>query len=732
MPWAVWSFNLVTILPVLLALAWLVPGAALLMAGRLRPAALLLISAPLAVVLIAAVARRELRPALVAAPGAGPPGRSVPAWAGWWGLAGTIAVAAGFGAWQIRLNSPQIIVSREPGAAFQLSYWIAGHGSLPIPESLRDFGGAHPGLVFASTGLAATHGGLTPQFAPGLAIVAAGGWWIHGMSTAALVSPVLGALAVLVFGGLAGRLAGPQWAPPAAVVLALTLPEQYTSRSAFTEPLVQLLLLGGLCLVADSLRARHGPGWLTSYPGWLRWPGWLSPSMAAAALGGLALGLSALASLSVLPDLIPVIPFIGLLVVAKRPQALPLALGVLGGAGFALAASWVTAPAALAAPGFPVQLASLVALAAAALTLAAVAVAAWPPARAWVSRAARRALRWRVPDIAAALVPAALITLLVRPTFQTAHWNPGPGTAGYIGALQKLLGLPVQPTRSYAEDTLYWVIWYVGIPALLLGGFGMALLTRRCVRALLRWADEDGVAWTWSLPLALIAWTTVSVLWEPRTVPDQPWASRTLVPVVLPGFILCSVWVAAWLDRRARERGAGRVAVSLAAACFVLAMAVPTAVTTLGISLSHGVTGHSGPAATGVGVKRTGAGEAAAVQELCGAMSARMSVLILDQLAANEFAQATRGMCGVPAGVMAGASGAQVQAVIRSITSAGREPVLLATRPGELTPYGATPRRAVDLFTTQDAHDLTQPPSTTWPISDQLWMSAQSTSVPGA
>ena len=155
---------------------------------------------------------------------------------------------------------------RQPGAVFQLGYWIAGHGSLPIPASLHDFGGAHPGLGFASTGLAATHGGLAPQFPPGLAVVVAGGWWIHGMSTAELVSPVLGALAVLTFGGLAGRLAGPQWAPPAALVLAVALPEQYVSRSAFTQPLAQLLLLGGLCLVADSLRVRPGPGWQSRYP----------------------------------------------------------------------------------------------------------------------------------------------------------------------------------------------------------------------------------------------------------------------------------------------------------------------------------------------------------------------------------------------------------------------------------------------------------------------------------
>jgi len=731
-PWAGWCFTYFTLLPVLLALAWLIPGTALLMAGRLRPAPALLISAPLAVILIAAALRRVPGQRLLPAPGTGQPGRAAPAWTGWWGLAGTVVVAAGFGAWQLRLNSPQIIVLRQPGAVFQLGYWIAGHGSLPIPASLHDFGGAHPGLGFASTGLAATHGGLAPQFPPGLAVVVAGGWWIHGMSTAELVSPVLGALAVLTFGGLAGRLAGPQWAPPAALVLAVALPEQYVSRSAFTQPLAQLLLLGGLCLVADSLRLRPGLGWQARYPGRLRWPDWLSPSMATAALGGLALGLATLASLSVLPDLIPVIPFIGVLVAARRPQALPLGLGVLAGAGYGVVVSAVVAPAALSAPGFAVRQASLIALGVALATVAAVAVTAWPPARSWVSRVARGALRWHVPDVAAGLVAAVLIAFLIRPSVQTAHWNPGAGTAGYVGALQKLLGLPVQPTRSYAEDSLYWVIWYIGIPALLLGGFGMALLARRCVRALLRWADDDGVAWAWGLPLAIVAWTTVIVLWDPHTVPDQPWASQTLVPVVLPGFILCGIWVAAWLDRRARERGAGRVAVALAAAFFVLAMAVPTVVTTLGISLSRTATGHSGPTATGVGVTRTGAGQAAAVQELCGVMSARMSVVILDRVAASEFAQAIRGMCGVPAAVMAGAPVAQVQSVIRGIAGTAREPVLVATRAAELIPYGATPRRVVDLATTQDAHDLTQPPSTTWPISYELWMSAQNTSVPGA
>ena len=75
-PWAGWCFTYLTLLPVLLALAWLIPGTALLMAGRLRPAPALLISAPLAVILIAAALRRVPGQRLLPAPGVSPP-RSV-------------------------------------------------------------------------------------------------------------------------------------------------------------------------------------------------------------------------------------------------------------------------------------------------------------------------------------------------------------------------------------------------------------------------------------------------------------------------------------------------------------------------------------------------------------------------------------------------------------------------------------------------------------------------------
>jgi len=94
--------------------------------------------------------------------------------------------------------------------------------------------------------------------------VLAGGSWLGGLGGALLMPAVLGGCAVLSFGGLAGRLVGAWQAVAGELVLAVCLPEVYTSRTPMAEPLVQVLLFGGLCLFTDSFvvreRSRAGGG----------------------------------------------------------------------------------------------------------------------------------------------------------------------------------------------------------------------------------------------------------------------------------------------------------------------------------------------------------------------------------------------------------------------------------------------------------------------------------------
>jgi hypothetical protein len=658
--------------------------------------------------------------------------------AAWWGLGGTIIVAAGFAVWQILLNSAQIIILRDPGSLFQFGYWIAEHGSLPIPQSLAAFGGTHPGLTFSTPGFSQQGTGIVPQFMPGLPMILAAGFWVHGIAGAGFVSPILGAFAVLTFGGLAGRLAGPQWAPAAALVLALTLTEQYTSRSAFSEPLTQILIFGGLCLVidaqaADPRAARVAERARRRWLGPVRWPGWLAPATAAAGVGGLALGLTSLVAIRSVAAVLPAVLFLGVLLAGRRFQALPFGGGLLIGVGCGLATGYLLVPSYLRTLAPSLRQLWLIVGGLAVAAAVAVVIGWWAPVRRRARRLfAARPLRW-LPGLAGALCVVAAIGFAVRPYLQTVRGSAGQGAASYVAALQRLLHLPVDPTRLYAEHSLYWVIWYVGLPAVLLGGFGIVLLTGRCLRALLTWQDTGGTARLWALPVMIIGWGTASVLWRPDTVPDQPWASRRLATVLLPGLILCAIWVSSRLAVRARERGAGPVALSAAAICFVAALVLPTALATFGFGLTFTPPQGSPRKATGgLALNKVGAGQAAAVTSICGTLGASTTVVILDRVAADQFGQVIRGICDVPTGIMEGASPADLQAVLNGITSANRRAVLVGSGPAEFASYGVSPSKVLDLTTAQDAHELTQPPTAPWQIDYVLWESAPGGSLTGA
>jgi hypothetical protein len=309
---------------------------------------------------------------------------------------------------------------------------------------------------------------------------------------------------------------------------------------------------------------------------------------------------------------------------------------------------------------------------------------------------------------------------------QTLAGETDPTSIAYVAELQKLAHLPVNGRRQYYEDSLYWVFWYLGVPAVLLGAFGLAVLARRCLRALLTWKDPSAAARVWALPAMIAIWVIVTVLWRPAIAPDQPWASRRLVPFVLPGLILGAIWAATWLKDQAGQLGRNRVTSALVASCCVASVLIPTALTTLDIGVTS-----SGLTARGMAFRRIGTGELTAVNGLCAAIGPNASVVILDSLTADQFAQAIRGICGTPTAVLTRPTKAAVGAVVSGIEGIGRRPVLLAGQPAGLTAFGTAPRQVVNLLTTQEAHNLTSPPTRTWPIHYTVWMSVPTSAVPG-
>lgn len=719
-------FAAVTQLPALLAVAWLVPGAGMLLAGRLLPLPMVIIFVPLALALCY-FAMRQL-PASWPRFGANQH-PDVPLYA----LAGTVAIAAGFAVWQAVDHSQQIIVVSDPGGYLQYGYWIAGHGTARIPQSATAFGSI-TGLNFASLGFYQAGSTITPAFMPGLPLVLAAGTWLAGIPGALLMAPVIGGCAVLSFGGLVGRLAGPRWAPAGALVLALTLPEQYVSRTPFGEPLIQVLLFGGLCLLIDSLVAsrRYGNG----------------AAMLLAGFGGLALGLTVLVNIGSLSLLLPAFPVLALLFVARRPQAGPLGMGLFLGVALGLYAGLMLARPYLSSLSAQLHLFGIAAAGFGVVTALA-APLAFPGVRAWIRRvfvARARVLGLqgnpvRLPSLGAVAqwvafaVPVLLLVgLAVRPYLQTARGQTDPFAIRYVTGLQRLAHLPVDGRRQYYESSMDWVLWYLGIPAVLLATAGAAVLGRRLVRAGLGWRESIVAARLWVLPLLIIGWSVVTVLWDPAVLPDQPWASHRLVPVVLPGLILLGLWVSARLKSRSEALGAARWTTVLVGLCCVLAMAIPPFVTSLNPGLaprpsvgpdSSGISKLASRLRfDGVGASTTYAGSLAAVNRLCSAIGPGASVVFVDSRTANSFSQLVRGMCGQPAASAAGASAATIEQVVTAIEQAGRHPVLLGASRSRLSLFGVAPRAALSLRTMSDARVLAGPPSSTWPTQYVVWMAA--------
>ena len=664
-----------SVLPVLLVMAWLLAGLPLLLLGRFTPVLTLVVAVPLAAVLV--VLGLRWTPARWQNTLPGPGQARTP----WWALVGVLAVAVAFGVQQMIFHSQQIIVQIDPGSYIQFAAWIAHHGSLPIPQTRAAFGGTHGVLHFNSAAYFQVGTSVVPRFLAGLPMVLAAGFWIGGTAGAVALAPLLGACGVLAFGGLAARLIGPRWAPLAALVLALSQPEQFTSRSTYSEPLAQIIFLGGLCLVVDSL-ASDG-----------------AAARVMAALGGLALGLTLLVRIDGVSDILLVIPYGGMLLLARRPQAVPLLGGLAAGAlcgavdGLVLSRPYLD--------DISSSLKPLVAVAAVIVVLTALVVLVR-----WDRGLPQVRAKWLL-NAPAVLAVVVLAGLAVRPYLNPLPRRPNGSISTTVYAN------PLSPLNPYAALSLQWVFWYIGVPAVLLGAAGAVLLARRCLQ---------GRAPAWTLPLMVFVWIIVTVLVRPAVVPAQPWASRRLVPGVLPGFIVLAVWLVAWLVAWLHQRGYGRVIRGGLASVCAAALVLPAATQTFGLGLRSGGPLGIRPVAHGLAFKTAYAGEIAAVERMCAALPRGSAVVILDPHSVFRFTQLVRGMCGHPAARMAPRPGS-VRQVVDGIRRAGRRPVLLADSRSLLTPYGGEIREIMDLPTTRDAHNGTRAPQSLRHQTITLWMS---------
>lgn len=644
-----------TVAPTLLLAAWLVVSLPLLLADIFRPLPAVALFLPVAAAALWWGLRRV-------------PERVT---ASWWAVAGVVGVAVAFGVLQGLMHAEEIVVRRDPGSYVQFTTWIAEHGSLPIPR-FADVFGHGSWLNYESPAFYNRGGDIIPQFMAGLPLTLSVGHWLAGTSGVLLGSPALGAAGVLSFGGLVARLVGARWAPLGALALALAWPTMYVSRASYSEAAAMILLLGGLALLVDAL-GLDGRG-----------------ARVCAGIAGLVLGLDVLVRIDGLRDVLPIVPYAGLLFARRCRLALPLAGGLAVGVAYGLVDGYV-----LSWP-YLVHLSDSLNPLLAICGLVVVATLVVAPILRW--RGVPSVARFKLPEVAGGLVVLGFVGFAVRPLLQTVRKAGSENTATFVGDVQRYEGLPYDPLRMYYEHSLDWVIWYIGLPVVILAVFGAALIV---------WGTMRGRGPRWVPVLLVLLWSVAATLWRPGITPDHPWASRRLAPIVIPALVLFAVWAVAWLTRRSKLLGWPGWAPRAIAVAGAVALALPPLLTSLPLIPSP--------------IER---GEVAGVRNACREIGPNAAVLFVERVEQMRFTQVFRGMCNTPTAGMADPTPEKVAAVVENIRASGRRPVLASWYREPLEKYApdVEPVHAMDLHSRQDDHVLAHPPRHTIGMEMNVWL----------
>ena len=658
-----------------------------------------------------------------------------------------VTVVVGFVAWAGTTHSEQVLPRRDAASNLQAAVSLATTNSRVVALDPQTVGGSSvlelPGVTLASPAFFAVGSSASPavqpQFVVGPAVVYAFGWWAGGAGAAMLLPALAMGLALLALGLLVARVAGAWVGVATAAVTGILFPVVHTARATYSEPLAMLTLTAGLLAVTLAVAAGRdaaGAGG-SSAPGaegavddapWADDGESDSPAVGlvgdassqgmlveraslgslvvrdasarAGLLSGVLVGGTGLVRIDALREVVLLLPVLALGAAFRARWPRPVLLGV---AGSLLVSS-------VAAAGLSWRY--LASIAGSLVPLLALGVliggGSWVALLLW--RRGRRlpavVVRW-LPDVAAGAVVAAGLYLASRPLWQTVRQSPDDPGSRYVAGMQARLGLPVDGGRTYAEQSVAWLSWYVGPVALAVALAVLAVLVRRAV---LSAGSRRVVAWLPALFVA--AGSTLLTLARPGITPDHPWADRRLL-VALPLVVALVCTGVGWALRWAAASGHRWVGVAVAVVVGALVV---------------------GPAAAATWPHRAGGverGSLAAVESVCARLDpATDVVLAVDSRAANEWPQVLRGMCGVPA--LSTTSGlrrdpeqlaATVATVSREVASRGGRLVLLAADSADaIDRLGVVPDQVDATTVREDEHVLEQKPSHTDPLPIRAWL----------
>jgi len=449
------------------------------------------------------------------------------------------------GAWTLLnwiLTSEYLIVVRDPGFLTLSGVWLTNHPSTDIPALGADQAAAVQSNMLADASQAWNLNGdmIQPQGAKMLPATIAMGGWIGGIWGVLGANIVIGAVGLLAVYALGRRFLGPRVALAPMAAFGLTVAHIALSRSAYSEPLTELLVIAGVLWAWRGLKERSAPlvvtgAILTGATTLIRIDGAL---FAAGALLGIVIGLA-------LSD--------AGRAWRVRTAVLAVALQVATVAfGYWSLWHWSKAYADRLGP----QTHSLINIYVLLAGVLLVWIVAWiAPIRAdRLVASPLRAIGERGARAIGAIMVGGLLLLASRPLWTTVHRGTTDPvdifTNSVVRSFQQSQGLPVDPTRTYAESTVSWVAYYLTWPLVLLAILGLGIAAYRAAKGRGEWAIFLGATLAPSL----------LYFWKPEIVPDQIWAIRRFEPMTIPAFALAATLAALWLAKRFTEPRRRRLA----------------------------------------------------------------------------------------------------------------------------------------------------------------------------
>lgn len=472
-------------------------------------------------------------------------------------VVGSAAALLGTAAWVavgLRFTAQVLLVERDPGFLTLEGLWLSGHADPDVPiRSAADVIAQIPGARASSDAFWLDGHVLTAQGAKAFPGVIATLGWAGGQQAVLAANVLIGGLALLAMYDVARRLLSPLWGLLPVTALALSTPMLYFTRTPFTEPANVALTFAGLAVLWDALR---------------------TPRVGHFALAGGMLGATALARIDGAAVAAGLLLGLGVVAAASRDPARrrSLVLGLAAAAATALSLVAlgyldvrVNSPGYLAEHRF-VYL-PLVALLAACTLAAVLAVLAGPR---WLGRLDER--RPMLALVGLGTVLAGAVLLASRPLWWEAHRIvAGSDQAAFVAAVQQAAGVAVDGTRSYDEQTVTWLAWYLGPVTVVLAAVGAAFMVHEAIAR--RRASLVVLLATLGVPALLY-------LVRPSITPDQIWAMRRFLPAALPLTLLCAAWLLwrswAWARDPERHRLLGvTLQVGVGAACVAM-LTAPT------------------------------------------------------------------------------------------------------------------------------------------------------------